>query len=159
MAIQYDKDGATLIDGAGNRTTVFDAQYSKLIGIMDAQIGAARDNTIAAAAYTQTVANAQVSVDAGRPYPALPDKPRAKSVSDTGVVTFAAFVPPLPDVVIPVTAPSSGSIKVDTPDTQAQMFAKLRRCIPSPSYWPRVEKDRREVSRSRQRVIDRSRLD
>lgn len=124
--IQYDKDGATLIDGAGNRVSVFDAPYGDLLIIMDAQLSAVRENALAAANYTQTVANAQTSVNAGRPYPALPDKPRAKTVSDTGGVSFAAFVPPLPDVVpLVVTAPDSGSIKVDVPDKQAQMFAMI----------------------------------
>jgi hypothetical protein len=124
--IQYDKDGATLLDGAGNRVTVFDSGYSGLLGIMDAQISVITENTQAAANYTQAVANAQVSINAGRPYPALPDKPRQKVVSDTGAVSYVVFAPPLPDVVPQVvTAPSSGSIKADVPDQQAIMYAML----------------------------------
>lgn len=121
--IQYDKDGATLIDSAGNPVTVMDARYGDLLGILDAQLTAARENKQAAANYTQAVSNAQASATAGRPYPALPDKPRQKVVSDTGAVSFVVFVPPLPDVVPPVvTAPSSGSIRTEVPDKQAIMF-------------------------------------
>ena len=57
-------------------------------------------------------------------------------VSDTGEATFVAFSPALPDVVMPkVSAPSSGSIKVETVDTQAIMYAMItaiyRKMFPS----------------------------
>jgi hypothetical protein len=128
--IQYDKDGATIfyIDDKGNKISAvpFEGQrYSDLLGIMDTQHSAVTENARAKAAYSLSVSNAQISVDAGRPAPPLPDKPREQNVSDTGVVTYAAFVPPLPDLVYPVTVPSTGQIKVPTVDTQAIMYAMV----------------------------------
>src|ERR1019366_4179943 len=45
--------------------------------------------------------------------PTAPPKPLQKIVSDTGVVSFAPFDPPLADLVIPKTIPS----QVNTADT------------------------------------------
>jgi hypothetical protein len=114
--IQYDKDGVTVFYVAGDGTKVSaspieGARYSDLLTIMDAQLAAVRENNAAKEAYVQAVANAQISVSAGRPASALPVKPREKFVSDTGVVTDAAFATGvLPELTYPQTTPSAGGI-------------------------------------------------
>lgn len=121
MSIQYAPDGVTLfyIDATGKTIShnfLEGTPYSDMLDIRGAQLQAVFENKTAAANYTQAVANAQVSEDATRPYPALPDKPRQKVVSDTGAVSYAAFVPPLPDVVpkppsnAPSVSPATGGL-------------------------------------------------
>src|ERR1035437_3100843 len=129
--IQYDKDGATLfyIDAKGTKISagVFDgARYNEMLDVEGAQRAAALWNKDTAASYSATVQSAQASVDAGRPAPPLPAKPLQRVVDDTGAVSYAPFVPPLPDLVIPVvSAPSSGTIAVSTVDKQAIMYAMI----------------------------------
>ena len=130
MSIQYASDGNTLIDGAGNRVSVFDARYGDLLAIRSAQAGAVIENNTAADRYTFLVSAAQSNADRGLPYPALPDKPRQKVIDDTGVASYVAFVPPLPDVVIP--APSAPPVAVGIantaaagPDKNAIMYAMV----------------------------------
>src|SRR5664280_2283507 len=128
--IQYDKDGATLFyidaDGTKISASVFDGKkYTDMESTQQAQMAAAAENTKAVESYTLSLQNAQVSVDAGRPADA-PPKPLQHLVSDTGVSTYAPFSPALADLVpLHVTAPNSGSIKVETVDTQAVMLAML----------------------------------
>ena len=128
--IQYDKDGATLFyidaDGTKISASVFDGKkYTDMESTQQAQIAAAAENTKAVESYTLSLQNAQVSVDAGRPADA-PPKPLQHLVSDTGVSTYAPFSPALADLVpLHVTAPNSGSIKVETVDTEAVMLAML----------------------------------
>src|ERR1035437_8920261 len=105
MSIKYAPDGNSLIDSTGNLITVFDARYGPLRAILSAQDGAVIENKTVADKWAFDVSAAQSNVDRGLPYPALPDKPRQKVISDTGAVSYVPFVPPLPDVVIP--APSA----------------------------------------------------
>lgn len=114
--IKYDNDGATLIDGNGKRVTVWESvRYSDLVTIMAAQLAAVQENAHTLDMYMGVLHNAQVGVDAGRPY-SIPAKPQAKVVSDTGIVTLTPFVPALPDLVFLKVTPSTGSIV--TPGTQ-----------------------------------------
>ena len=128
--IQYDKDGATLfyIDADGTKISacVFDGKkYTDMESTQQAQISAAAENTSAVEAYNLSLQTAQISVSAGRQADA-PPKPLQHLVSDTGVSTYAPFSPALADLVpLHVTAPNSGSIKVETVDTQAVMLAML----------------------------------
>jgi hypothetical protein len=102
--IQVDRDGVTLfyIDANGNRVShnYLEGQaYTDMLNIRDAQIGAATENTQAQANYNTALANAQINVNNGHAdYPA-PAKPLQKVVSDTGVVTFVSFSPPLADLI------------------------------------------------------------
>ena len=111
--IQYDKDGVTLfyIDINGKRVSHYfmdGTAYSDMLDIRSAQLQAVAENTAATNDYNQKLANVQTNVDAGRggQAPAAPPKPLAKIVSDTGVVSFAPFDPPLADLVIPKTIPT-----------------------------------------------------
>lgn len=124
--ISYASDGVTLIDANGKRVSPFQGvDYNALVVIRDAQIAAQNENNHAVDVYTTGLKNAQASIDAGRPADA-PPKPPQHVVSDTGVSTYAPFSPALPDLVPAViNAPNSGSIKVETQDTQAIMFAMV----------------------------------
>jgi PAB1-binding protein PBP1 len=135
--IQYEKDGVTLVDGAGNASTPMDgAKYSAMLSVRDAQIAAANANTQAVASYNTALANAQISVNAARPATA-PPKPLQTVVDDSGVTTYVPFSPPLADLVpLAITAPSTGTIPVAvTVDTQAIMYAMItaiyRKMFPS----------------------------
>ena len=138
--IQYDKDGVTLYytDASGTKisASVFDGKkHTDMDTVMQQQLAAAAENAHAVDLYTQRLAIAQTSISAGRPAEA-PTKPLQHVVSDTGEATFVAFSPALPELVIPkVSAPSSGSIKVETVDTQAIMYAMItaiyRKMFPS----------------------------
>jgi hypothetical protein len=118
--IQYDTDGTTLfyIDANGKKFSHYFTEgkpYSDMLVTLDAQQQAIRDNTLAANSYNASLATMQTSVDAGQADKAPPvsEKPLQKIVSDTGVVSFAPFDPPLADLVIPKTTPS----QVNTADT------------------------------------------
>jgi hypothetical protein len=126
--IQYDKDGVTLyyIDANGNKVShsIMDGQpYDDMLTVMGAQIAAGVANTQAVANYNTALANAQISVNAGREATA-PPKPLQTVVSDTGVTTYVPFVPPLADLVpLNVTAPSLGTTPVAVvPDKAAIMY-------------------------------------
>ena len=127
--INYEKDGVTLVDEAGNVATPFDgAKYSAMLTVMDAQIAAASANTQAVANYNTALANAQTSVNAGRgDTVTAPPKPLETVVSDTGVTTYVPFNPPLADLIPAPTASGSvgGAIAAVTPDTQAIMYAMI----------------------------------
>ena len=134
MSIQYASDGATLIDGAGNRVSVFDARYGDLLAIRSAQAGAVIENKTTADRYTYLVGAAQSNINGGFPYTALPDKPRQKVIDDTGAASYVPFVPPLPDVVIPAPAapPVAGGLMgamvaggAGVPDKNAIMYAMI----------------------------------
>ncbi len=106
MSIKYAPDGNSLIDNTGSIITVFDARYGPLRAILSAQDGTVAENKTAADHYKYLVGEAQSNIDRGLPYAALPDKPRQKVIDDTGSVSYVAFTPSLPDVVIPApTAP------------------------------------------------------
>lgn len=107
--VQYDRDGVTLffIDADGRKHShnfMEGAAYNDMVNIRDAQIQAIRENTQTIANYETTLANIQISVDAGHAM-AAPTKPLMKVVSDTGETTYAPFDPPLRD--LRPTAPSS----------------------------------------------------
>jgi len=110
--IQIDKDGVTLfyIDANGNRVAhnVMDGElYDDMLTIRGDQLQAASDNTQAVSNYNTELANAQISVSAGRTATA-PPKPLQKVVADAdGTITYVPFVPPLADLVIPITDPST----------------------------------------------------
>ena len=126
--ISYESDGATLVDSAGNKSTPMDgAKYSGMLSTRDLQLSAASANTQAVANYNNALAGAQTSVNAGRPATA-PPKPLQTIVSDAGVTSYAAFSPPLADLVpLEITAPSMGTTPVAvTVDTQAIMFAMIQ---------------------------------
>lgn len=141
--IQFDKDMVTLfyIDATGKRIAhnfMEGAPYSDMLAVRDAQLQAVRENTQAVGNYETTLANVQISVDAGHDMPA-PPKPLQKIVSDTGDVSYAPFAPPLKDLIPAAPgkpAPSSGSIVSPNapPDKQAIMFnmvlALFRRAFP-----------------------------
>jgi hypothetical protein len=111
--IQYDKDGVTLfyIDTNGKRVSHYFMEgtpYSDMLDIRSAQLSAMAENTAAVNDYNQKLANVQLNVDAGRGAGlAAPTKPLQKIVSDTGVVSSAPFDPPLADLIVPVTVPST----------------------------------------------------
>src|SRR5450759_3935431 len=110
--IQYDKDGVTLfyIDATGKKIShnfLEGTAYDDMLNVLGAQLQALRENTQAVANYNTALANVQVSVDASRPHDAPPAKPLQKVVSDTGEVSYTPFVPPLADLVIPKTSPST----------------------------------------------------
>src|ERR1035437_1861404 len=118
--IQYDTDGRTLFynDANGNKiwhNFMDGTPYEDMLNVRNAQLQAVAENTAATNDYSQKLANVQTNVDAGRggQAPAAPPKPLQKIVSDTGVVSFAPFAPPLADLVIPKTTPS----QVNTADT------------------------------------------
>ena len=88
-----------------------------------------RTNTQAAANYTTALANAQISVNAGKGGAELaPAKPTMQVVSDTGVITFVPFDPPLADLVMPTAAAQTSlmdqiaAARAATPDKQAVMY-------------------------------------
>jgi hypothetical protein len=139
--IQYDKDGATLyyIDANGIKISagVFDGvKWSALDAIMLQQIAAITENNDAVTKYNLSLSNAQISVNAGRGSTVeAPPKPLQHVVSDTGVSTYVPFVPALADLVPLVTTTTTNSIKVETVDTQAIMYAMItaiyRKMFPS----------------------------
>jgi hypothetical protein len=142
--IQFDKDGVTLfyIDANGQRVAhnyMEGTAYDAMLTIRGAQQQAARDNTLAVANYNTELANAQISVSAGRTA-AAPPKPLQKMVADAdGAVTYVPFVPPLADLVPLVSTPSTvtGLINTALPapaDKQAIMYnmilAMFRKAFP-----------------------------
>ena len=142
--IQLDKDGVTLfyIDANGQRVAhnyMEGTAYDAMLTIRGAQQQAARDNTLAVANYNTELANAQISVSAGRTA-AAPPKPLQKMVADAdGAVTYVPFVPPLADLVPLVSTPSTvtGLINTALPapaDKQAIMYnmilAMFRKAFP-----------------------------
>jgi hypothetical protein len=133
MSIQYDKDGVTLfyIDANGQRVAAGytdTERYSGLLLIMGEQKQAGLDNAQAVTKYNAALGAIQSEIDTGRAglNPDIPTqpppKPLQKIVSDTGVVSYVPFVPPLADLVIPKTTPSTGLIAAVVPDKQAIMF-------------------------------------
>ena len=132
--IQFDTDGVTLfyIDANGNKISqnfMSGQPYTDWLNIRDEQLAAARSNTQAAANYATALANAQISVNAGKGGAELaPAKPTMQVVSDTGVVTFEPFEPPLADLVMPTPVPQTSMVdqiaaaRAATPDKQAIMF-------------------------------------
>jgi hypothetical protein len=138
--IQYDTDGVTLFyfDATGKKISQYfmsGAPYDDMLTIRSAQQQAIKDNAVAASHYTQTLANIQTNADTGRPHDAPPLKPQQQLVSDTGVVSFAPFDPPLADFVTPVVnAPNAGVIAQVVPDKQAIMYnmilAMFRKMFP-----------------------------
>ncbi len=137
--IQYDKDGVTLFynDANGQHVAagVFDVdRYSAMLTVRGDQQQAARENAQAALNYTGVLANAQISVSAGKAGMELaPAKPLQKIVSNTGEVSYAPFVPVLADLVIPKTVPSGG-IAAPSVDKQTIMYnmitAMFRKAFP-----------------------------
>ncbi len=124
--IQFDKDGVTLVgyDANGNRFAhnyLEGTLYDDMLNTRNAQLAAARENTQAAANYNTVLGTIQASVGAGRPHDSAPTKPLQKVVSDTGDVSYVPFVPPLADLVVPVTT-GSGSIVTPAVDKQAIMY-------------------------------------
>ena len=130
--IQYDKDGATVfyIDANGNKVSanpLDGVKYSAMISVMDAQIAAATENNQNVNNYKTQLANAQVSIDAGRTADA-PPKPLDHVVSDTGVSTYVPFNPPLPDLIpapAAVGSTTGGFPVAPSVDTQAIMYAMI----------------------------------
>jgi hypothetical protein len=132
--IQFDTDGVTLfyIDANGNKISqnfMSGQPYTDWLNIRDEQLAAARSNTQAAANYATALANAQISVNAGKGGAELaPAKPTMQVVSDTGVVTFEPFEPPLADLVMPTPVPQTSMVdqiaaaRAATPDKQAIMY-------------------------------------
>lgn len=136
--IQFDTNGVTLFytDANGQRVAASYTEtdhYTKMLTDRGSQQQAARDNALVVTNYKAALAAIQGTIDMGRagqnpdvPTTA-PAKPPQKVVSDTGVVSYTPFVPPLADLVIPKTDPStvSGLINTVLPapaDTQAIMF-------------------------------------
>ena len=130
--LQYTSDftAITYVDANGEIVIVSYLQgqpFSDLVTIRSAQLTAAAENNVAVNTYKTALANLQFNLDVGRSDgTTAPTKPLKKIVSNTGVVTYAPFVPALPDLVVPVTIPS-GSIRgvAPTPDPQVQQSAQL----------------------------------
>jgi hypothetical protein len=132
--IQFDADGVTLfyIDATGKKISqnfMSGQAYCDMLQIRDEQLDAARVNTQAQDNYNTALSNAQVSVNAGKGGAEMaPPKPTMKVVSDTGVVTFEPFVPPLADLVMPTAVPQTSlmdqiaAARAATPDKQAIMY-------------------------------------
>jgi hypothetical protein len=132
--INFDTDGVTLFytDASGNKVTqsfMAGQPYTDWLNIRDEQLAAVRTNTQAAANYTTALANAQISVNAGKGGAELaPAKPTMQVVSDTGVITFVPFDPPLADLVMPTAAAQTSlmdqiaAARAATPDKQAVMY-------------------------------------
>jgi hypothetical protein len=132
--IQFDADGVTLfyIDATGKKISqsfMSGQAYSDMLQIRDEQLDAARVNTQAQDNYNTALSNAQVSVNAGKGGAELaPPKPTMKVVSDTGVVTFEPYQPPLADLVMPTPVPQTtmtdqiAAARAATPDKQAIMY-------------------------------------
>jgi hypothetical protein len=132
--IQFDTDGVTLfyIDANGNKISqsfMSGQPYTDWLNIRDEQLAAARSNTQAAANYATALANAQISVNAGKGGAELaPAKPTMQVVSDTGVITFVPFDPPLADLVMPTPVPQTSMVdqiaaaRAATPDKEAIMY-------------------------------------
>jgi hypothetical protein len=139
--VQYDKDGVTLfyIDANGQRVAASYTdtdRYSAMLTVRGDQQQAARENAQAVTNYNAALGAIQGSIDIGRAGkdPQAPAKPLQKVVSDTGEVSYAPFVPPLADLVIPKTTPSTGLIAAVVPDKQAIMYnmilAMFRKMFP-----------------------------
>lgn len=130
--IQYDRDGATLfyIDTNGNRVShgPYDGQpYADMLSVMGAQQQAGRENYLATANYNTALANAQISVNAGRAGMELaPTKPQQKVVSDTGVVSYSPFTPPLVDLMPLKTSGPGGSIAAPSIDKLTIMYNMIQ---------------------------------
>ena len=118
--IQYDTDGTTLfyIDANGKKFSHYFTEgkpYSDMLVTLDVQQQAIKENAATLQGYNEALSRIQGPLDAGQgpANPIAPPKPLQKIVSDTGVVSFAPFDPPLADLVIPKTTPS----QVNTADT------------------------------------------
>jgi hypothetical protein len=132
--IKYDTDGATLIDGRGNKITVYDQpRYSEAIAVLDLQVAADKENAHSLDLYKQALAIAQTSVDAGR-YADPPHTPLKHLVDDAGVSTYVSF-DSLPALVYPTVTHSTGAIVTPTVDKmaimQAQVDAIFRKLFPA----------------------------
>jgi hypothetical protein len=129
--IQYDKDGVTLyyFDANGNKVAhsyLEGAAYDEMLQVRGAQLQAQTENMQAVSDYNTKLANAQVSVSAGRTADA-PQKPLQHLVSDKGESTYVPFVPPLKDLVpLVVNATGDGKIAVVVPDRQAIMYNMIQ---------------------------------
>ena len=128
--IQYDTDGTTLfyIDADGKKFSHYFTEgkpYSDMLVTLDAQQQAIRDNAATLQSYSEALSRVQGPLDAGQgpANPIAPPKPLQKIVSDTGVVSFAPFDPPLADLVIPKTIPS----QVNTADNGLTMYDMVLR--------------------------------
>jgi hypothetical protein len=143
--IQFDKDGVTLyyVDADGKKISHYfmeGAAYGEMLSVRDAQLQVVRENALAQANYNTTLTNLQLNVNASGIALPAPAKPLQKVVSDTGVVSYTPFVPPLADLVIPPpAAPGSVHGLVNTgaavpPDTQAILYnmvlAMFRKMFP-----------------------------
>jgi hypothetical protein len=133
--IQFDKDGVTLfyIDATGARIAhnyMEGAAYNDMLTVMQAQLQAVRDNTQTVATYERVLTDAEAAFH----FDPAPPKPLQKLVSDTGVVTFASFDPPLRDIKTIKVTPSSGLIAAPSLDKQAIMYnmilALFRKAFP-----------------------------
>ena len=127
--ITYEKDGATLVNGAGETSNPMDgAKYSAWLATLDRQVAAASANAQAVSNYNTSLANAQMSVSAGRPGTA-PPKPLETVVNDDGSETYIPFSPTLADLIpLNVNAPSTllTTAAPAAADTQALMFAMIQ---------------------------------
>jgi len=132
--ILYDQDGSSLYytDKDGNRVEYgpFAGQkYTDLLTARSAQMDAARENTLAVTNYNNVLANAQISVNAGRgDTVTAPAKPQQKVVADVlgtdgqPVITYVPFSPPLADLVPLVTIGSKSTIAAPSIDKETLMY-------------------------------------
>jgi hypothetical protein len=137
--IQFEKDGVTLYYVDANGTKIahnyIDGQaYDDMLQIRSSQLQAIAENAQTQSNYNTALANAQASVNAGRPVDA-PAKPLMKVVSDTGGVTYTPFSPALADLVpLVVNTKGDGQIAAVVPDRQAVMYnmvqAMFRKMFP-----------------------------
>ena len=121
--IYFAADNVTLkgVDAAGKPFSHYFLEgqvYTDMLIVMGQQEQAALDNTATVATYERVITDAEAAFH----YDPIPPKPLEKLVSDTGAVSFAAFVPPLRDMLIPTPAPSSGLIAAVVPDKQAIIY-------------------------------------
>lgn len=123
--IQFDTNGVTLfyIDANGQRVAASytdTERYSTMLTVRGSQQQATLENALVVTNYKAALSAIQGTIDMGRagqnpdvPTTA-PPKPLQKVVSDTGEVSYTPFVPPLADLVIPKTSPSTVAGLVNT---------------------------------------------
>jgi len=119
--IQRKPDFVTLfyIDSNGNEVSANPmtwTRYGAMLTILSAQLQAVIEDKQAIANYHNLLGSYQGALNNGQVGLVAPVKPQHKVIDDaTGAVSWVPFVPPLPDAIIPVLAPSTGTIANPNP--------------------------------------------
>jgi hypothetical protein len=113
--IQRSPDGTLSYQDGSVIATIFDNNYEQLLNTESAQLIAATSNKTALNNYNVALANAQTSLNAGRPM-APPAKVQMLQVNDDGTSTYVDFNPPLAVLQPPPASTPSGSIAAQSID-------------------------------------------